>query len=57
MMLTAMDCFYVSEVLNIYRQAASNCYDYDSVDDATSASSLSYLSFDSVPSTSSSNSE
>src|ERR1700683_3978888 len=41
MMLTAMDRFYVGEVLDIYKQAASSRY--GSVDDATSASSLSYL--------------
>ena len=41
MMLTAMDRFYVGEVLDIYKQAVSSRY--GSVDDATSASSLSYL--------------
>jgi hypothetical protein len=41
MMLTAMDRFYVGEVLDIYKQAASSRY--GSVDNATSASSLSYL--------------
>ena len=41
MMLTTMNHFYVGEVLNIYKQAASSRY--GSVDDATSASSLSYL--------------
>ena len=41
MMLTTMNRFYVGEVLNIYKQAASSRY--GSVDDATSASSLSYL--------------
>ena len=41
MMLTAMDRFYVGEVLDIYNQAASSRY--GSVDDATSASNLSYL--------------
>ena len=41
MMLTAMDRFYVGEVLDIYKQAVISRY--GSVDDATSASSLSYL--------------
>ncbi len=33
--------FYIGEVLDMYKQAASSCY--GSVDDATTASSLSYL--------------
>ena len=33
--------FYVGEILDIYKQAASS--QYGSVDDATTASSLSYL--------------
>ena len=41
MMLTVMDRFYVSKVLDIYKQAASS--HYGSVNDATSTSSLSYL--------------
>ena len=41
MMLTAMDRFYVGEVLDIYKQASSS--HYGSVDNVTSASNLSYL--------------
>jgi hypothetical protein len=40
MMLTDV-CFYIGEVLDIYKQAATSRY--GSVDDATTASSLSYL--------------
>jgi hypothetical protein len=43
MMLTTKDCFYIGEVLDIYKQVVSSCY--GSVDDATSTSSLSYLAF------------
>ena len=41
MMLTTIDCFYVGEIVNIYKQASSSRY--GSVDDATSALSLAYL--------------
>ena len=41
MMLTVMDHFYIGEVLDIYKQAASSRY--GSVDNATSAARLSYL--------------
>ena len=41
MMLTVMDCFYVGEVLDIYKQALSSRY--GSVDDDASTLSISYL--------------
>ena len=40
-MMSTKRRFYIGEVLDIYKQAASS--HYGSVDDATTASSLSYL--------------
>jgi len=40
-MMSTERCFYIGEVLDIYKQAASSRY--GSVEDATTASSLSYL--------------
>ena len=40
-MMSIKRCFYIGEVLNIYKQVVSSCY--GSVDNATAASSLSYL--------------